>query len=393
MASALLVFCALCMAIAAPVAPAGLAPLGDRSGEPAPRWESDAVPRGREPMMSSGSLAAMTGSAQGGSPLEWLVFVEAVVFLFVLELSVLQKLTRGVASHCALVLFWICMGMFYNTCIWLTRGREQALYWFSGYCLELMLSVDNLLAFSMIFRAYRTPRHLMHRALLVGVAGSLVLRLALFSALGHEMHVHWWCRVGLGLLLMCSGAAALGEEQDDAADTVGVRLLKKCLGSRLDDCYDAQEHLVTVRDGKMRVTLLAFVVLCLLVVDLVFALDSVSAKVAAIPGLFNAFTSTVASTFALRAMFFVLNHLLDALEGMQYGISFVITFIGVRLVLGKWLYLPAWCVSVVACVAFALSMAYSLAVALGKARHARPGAARLSPDTGGRRSPIDSDRC
>mmetsp|Transcript_11674 Transcript_11674/g.26009 ORF Transcript_11674/g.26009 Transcript_11674/m.26009 type:complete len:217 (+) Transcript_11674:661-1311(+) len=90
-----------------------------------------------------------------------------------------------------------------------------------------------------------------------------------------------------------------------------------------------------------RATLLFIVVLCLELTDLIFAVDSVSAKVAQIPDVFMAYTSSVFAMFGLRSMFFVVDELVRYFTFLKYGLALILVFIGVKLCFSKWMHVPA----------------------------------------------------
>merc|ERR1719392_555503 len=98
---------------------------------------------------------------------------------------------------------------------------------------------------------------------------------------------------------------------------------------------------------QFRATMLVLVVFCLEVSDLLFAVDSVSAIVAAVPDLFLAYTSAVFAMLGLRAMFFIVDELVQLFQFLKYGVAAILVFIGVRLILGKLVHIPPGIVCVI----------------------------------------------
>merc|ERR1719471_316333 len=115
------------------------------------------------------------------------------------------------------------------------------------------------------------------------------------------------------------------------------------LGSRLH--YDYAKHgahaFMYGADGKLQVTLLFLVIVSLECTDVLFALDSVSAKVAQIPNQYLAFSSSVLAMYGLRAMFFIVRDLVAMFELLQYGICLILVFIGVQLMMADYINLGA----------------------------------------------------
>jgi len=243
-------------------------------------------------------------------------------------------------------------------------GERKALEWCAGYVLEWMLSMDNLFVFHLIFQTYQTPSHQVHKAVFVGVIGAIVMRMLFFMVVSTLLHVFHWIRIPFGFLLIWSGIeAAKGADDDvDVKDTALVRGLKWCLGSYLSEGYDESGCRLFVWDsGQCQVTLLFIVVACLEFTDIVFALDSVSAKVAQIPDQYIAFSSSVIAMFGLRAMFFVMQDLVEMFDLLQYGLCIILVFIGAELLLSQYVHLAASVVCILILSVFVCCIAGSLA--------------------------------
>merc|ERR1719316_1140114 len=100
--------------------------------------------------------------------------------------------------------------------------------------------------------------------------------------------------------------------------------------------------------------MLLFVVLCLEFTDILFAIDSCSAKIAQIDDQFIAYSSSILAIFGLRAMFFIIKDLVDYFELLKYGLCFILVFIGVELMVSYWVDLPSSTACIVICLTFAL---------------------------------------
>merc|ERR1719352_557987 len=107
---------------------------------------------------------------------------------------------------------------------------------------------------------------------------------------------------------------------------------------------------------QTRATMLALVVICLEISDILFAVDSVSAIVAAVPDLFLAYTSAVFAMLGLRAMFFIVDELVQLFQFLKYDVAAILVFIGVKLILGKLVHIPPGIVCVILFATLALSI-------------------------------------
>merc|ERR1719473_567754 len=95
-------------------------------------------------------------------------------------------------------------------------------------------------------------------------------------------------------------------------------------------------------DWRWHGTILVLVVMCIMITDLIFAVDSVSAVVAEVPDLFLAYTASVFAVLNLRAMFFVTDQLIQLFVLLKYGIASILIIIGLKLILKEWVVIPAY---------------------------------------------------
>jgi len=283
---------------------------------------------------------------------EWLTLFAIVFTLMCLDAAVSRKLASGFKTHLAMLVGWILCGLGYNVFYAMRYGVSDGMDWLIGYALEWMLSLDNLFAFQFILRTYRAPSAIQGKALLYGVLGSMVTRLMLFSVIGSMMRSIHYIQFVFGFILIYAGIQAVRDDDDgkDCSEVLFVRLLKKGLGSRLRDSYDLENHRLFVwdpADGRLCATLLVPLIFCVIVSDVIFAVDSVSAKVAQIPNQYIAYSSSVLALLGLRAMFFVIDDLVKYFELLKYGVCAILIFIGTELMIAGKFQLPDWVVLMV----------------------------------------------
>jgi len=206
-----------------------------------------------------------------------------------------------------------------------------------------------------------------HKAVFFGIIGAVLIRMVFFMVVSTLLHVSHWIRFPFGLLLIWSGIeAAKGGDDDDVnlEDTRLVRSMKWVLGSRLHEGYD--EHGIRAfkygADGKLQVTLLFLVIASLECTDVLFALDSVSAKVAQIPNQYLAFSSSVLAMYGLRATFFIVKDLVAMFELLQYGLCLILVFIGIELMLADYINMSSTTVCVLIASVFAVCVSGSVAL-------------------------------
>mmetsp|Transcript_80453 Transcript_80453/g.139629 ORF Transcript_80453/g.139629 Transcript_80453/m.139629 type:complete len:528 (+) Transcript_80453:125-1708(+) len=314
---------------------------------------------------------------------DWIVLFGVVFTLIFLEQAVLRSISGGYRSHLLLVFGWVGSAVCYNLYYLTVHGQKDGLDWFIGYVLEWMLSIDNLFAFQFIIRAYSCPVQLQHKAIFCGAIGALVTRMLLYFAIGSALHLIHYVQFLFGGFLIYAGIQALYDEDDnkDPRDFWLVRLLKACLGKRLHEGYDMQGQSLFIRQhGILCATLLVPLIFCVEVTDVVFAVDSVSAKVAQIPNQYIAYSSSVMALLGLRAMFFVIEDLVAYFESLKYGVCFILVFIGSELLISGWFQLPDWCVCMVIVSVFNVCIVISVLNKLFKAQSPHDASAMAAPE-------------
>uniref|UniRef100_A0A7R9ZXA6 Uncharacterized protein n=1 Tax=Pyrodinium bahamense TaxID=73915 RepID=A0A7R9ZXA6_9DINO len=276
---------------------------------------------------------------------DWIILALACAILCLIDVAVLQRFPDTFKVHLAAIVFWVVVAVFFNLIVWHRMGKQKSIEWISGYVLEWMLSMDNLFVFHLIFKTYKTPSNQIHKAVFVGVIGAVVMRLIFFMVVSTLLRLARWVRFPFGLLLIWSGIQAAKDdgEQVDVKDTLLISGLRRCLGSRFTGRYDEEGHSMFIWSSQegLQVTLLLMVIFCLEATDILFALDSVSAKVAQIPDQYIAFSSSVIAMYGLRAMFFVVQDLVEAFDLLQYGLCLILVFIGLELMFARYLHLAS----------------------------------------------------
>jgi len=280
-------------------------------------------------------------------PREWVILVAVCFVLCLLDGLVLRRAPDSFRWHLAVIGIWIVVAGFYLWGVWARMGRRHGVEWISGYILEWMLSMDNLFIFHLVFQTYKTPQAQIHKAVFVGIIGAVVMRMVFFLVVSTLLHAFGWFRWPFGAMLVWSGIEAVrGEEDDDGdvKDTRLVRCLKWAFGSMIKDGYDTEGTSIIIWDRKNRRVQLSLLFVVIVIVefsDIIFALDSVSAKVAQIPNQYIAFSSSVMAMYGLRAMFFIVQDLVEMFDLLKYGLGVILVFIGVELMFAHYIHMAS----------------------------------------------------
>lgn len=273
-----------------------------------------------------------------GSPLLWGAFLVGVLAMLALDLGVFHRDTHRVTSREAL--FWSCVWVSLSLCfcgfIWVQFGNEHALEWLSAYVIEKSLSVDNIFVFIVIFRYMKVPRDHLHRVLFAGILGALVLRAAFILVGLGLIEMFTWSLYLFGGFLIYTGLKLLiaGDDEPDegAGDSWVKRKAERWL--RVTREFDGPKFFVK-NDGRWFVTTLFVCLLMIETADVIFALDSIPAIFGISRDPYIVFTSNVCAVLGLRAMFFLLENVIDRFHYLPYGLGVVLAFIGVKMVLAE----------------------------------------------------------
>ncbi len=273
-----------------------------------------------------------------GSPALWIGFLVGVIIMLAIDLGVLNRHAHRVTVKEAAwwSVLWVSLSLLFNGFVWYRFGREAGLEFLSAYLVEKSLSVDNIFVFILIFRYMKVPRDHLHRVLFAGIFGALVLR-AIFIVVGLSLiQMFSWSMYLFGGFLLFTGIKLIFVGDDDPDEEQGDSWIKRKAEKWFRVTRDETEPVFFVRkDGKLWVTTLFVVLLMVETADVVFALDSIPAIFGISQDPFIVFTSNVCAVLGLRAMFFLLENIIDRFTYLPLGLGFVLAFIGFKMLVAE----------------------------------------------------------
>jgi tellurite resistance protein TerC len=214
-------------------------------------------------------------------------------------------------------------------------GEQRGLEFFTGYVIEKALSVDNLFLFLVIFRAFAVDEKIQHRILEWGILGALVMRGAMIAAGAGLIERFSWVLYVFGAFLVYAGLHMLFAKKAEMHPEENriSRFAKRYLRVRKE--YAGSKFFV--RDGgKLFATPLFVVLLIVEITDITMAVDSIPAIFGITRDPFIVYTSNVFAILGLRAMYFLLAGVLGRLRYLTAGLSFVLAFIGAKMIVEPW---------------------------------------------------------
>ena len=264
----------------------------------------------------------------------WLVTIGFILVLFMVDLG--QALFRPHEvefREAALAsIFYIAVAISFGIVFGVVAGWEWGAEYFAGYILEKSLSVDNLFVFVVIMGAFAVPKQYQQRVLIIGIFLALILRV-IFILLGSALlEAFSFMFLIFGLLLIFTAIQLFRHRDQDPSmeDNVVVAIARKRLP--MTDDYGTGSFTTRI-DGRLLFTPLLLVLIAIGTTDILFALDSIPAIFGVTQEVYIVFAANAFALLGLRALFFLVTGLLDRLVYLSIGLSVILGYIGVKLIL------------------------------------------------------------
>ncbi len=291
----------------------------------------------------------------------WVGFNIFVLAMLALDLGVFHRKAHAVSLKEASIwsVVWITLAMVFNVGLYLFAGPEPALQFFTGYLIEKSLSVDNIFIFVLLFTFFKVPAAYQHRVLYWGILGALIMRgtlIAVGVALIESFH---WIIYLFGAFLIFTGIR-MGFHKEIEVHPENDLLLKFI--RRFVPVTENYEHdrFFVRRAGQVMVTPLLLVLLVIDTTDLIFAVDSIPAVFAVTRDPFLVYTSNIFAILGLRSLYFVFAGIMEKFYYLKLGLSVILTFVGVKMVLADVFSLPTTLSLVVIAVVLTIAIVASI---------------------------------
>ena len=271
----------------------------------------------------------------------WGAFLIFIVAMLALDLGVFRRKSHEIKLKEALTwcAVWFSLAMSFAAIVWWWQGPERGLEWLTAYVVEIALSVDNVFVFIVIFTFFKVPKAHQHRVLFWGIVGAAILRfIFIFAGVALLARFHWLIYVFGAFLLVTGIKLALPQKDDfDPETNFAVRLLRRFYPVSPD--YDGGKFF-TMMNGVKAATPLFVVLIVIETTDVAFALDSIPAVLAISDLPFIVFTSNIFAILGLRSLYFALSGVMDLFRFLNIGLAFVLSFIGVKMLISGYYHIP-----------------------------------------------------
>jgi len=264
----------------------------------------------------------------------WIVFTVIVAILLFIDLYVTDHRRGKITVKTSLIwsAIWIGVSLLFNAFIFIYMDHKAGMQFFSAYIIEKSLSVDNLFVFLMIFSVMGIKPENQPHVLQWGILTAIVMRVFFILAGVALIHLFHPIIYIFGFFLFYA-AYRMAFGKDEAVNTennVLIKFFKKRFNLLTD--YEGKRFFVR-QDKKLFITPLFLTFLVIESSDLIFAVDSIPAVLAISSDPFIAITSNIFAILGLRALYFALAGIVDMFAYLKYGVSVILAFVGVKMVL------------------------------------------------------------
>jgi len=281
--------------------------------------------------------------------LVWIAFVAIVATSFVLDVGLCSKEKHSnlsIKQALSLSLLWVLIAFAFNAGLYYSHGPNVALEFLASYLLEKGLSVDNVFVFYVIFEQFEVPERYQRRVLQWGIIGALGMR-ALFIATGIQLleSFHFVIFIFGGLLVL-TGLRLMADDDEDSDNFQNkwfIRLARRFV-PYVDDFGNGKFFVPIITNPKttppttqIHATRLFFALICVEIMDAVFALDSIPAILSLTQDPLVVYTSNIFAILGLRALYFAISGMVHQFHYLKYGLAVILMFVGVKMLVSQYI--------------------------------------------------------
>lgn len=264
----------------------------------------------------------------------WAFFFAVVLIALFVDIGIVNRTSHVPTRKETIIwsIIWVSLALAFNYFVYREFGLGQAKLFLTGYLIELSLSVDNLFVFLLIFTFFKVPKKYQHRVLFWGIIGALGMRMIMIFAGAELVERFRWIIYVFGAFLVYTGLMMFRQSDDsfEPHESLIVRFATKYI--RITKHYDGNKFFV-IANGVRSGTLLLLVLIVVEFTDLVFAVDSIPAIFGITTDRYIVYTSNIFAILGLRTFFFLLADLADRFHYLKFGLAFILTFIGCKMLL------------------------------------------------------------
>lgn len=271
----------------------------------------------------------------------WIGFIAFLIVSISIDLGLHRKKDEELTFKDSMtrVGVWVSLALAFGVWVWQYFGPQKGLEFFTGYVIELSLSMDNVFIIAIIFTYFSVPLKYQHRVLFWGIVGALIMRGAMIFAGSALVQEYQWILYIFGAFLLFTGVklAFQKDEKYDPSNNPLVKLARRFL--TITSEFHGNKFWVK-QNGKWAATPLFLVLLLIEFTDLVFAVDSIPAIFAVTLDPFIVFTANAFAILGLRSMYFLLAGLITKFYYLKTGLSVLLIYVGIKMMIVEFYHIP-----------------------------------------------------
>lgn len=277
------------------------------------------------------------------TPIEimWMVFVVTATALFIADIKLSAGRAHEISRKEAMMLcaFWVIVATLFGFLTGHMLGFTKMVEFFTGYVIEYSLSMDNMFVFIMIFAYFNVPKKYQPKILTWGILGAVFMRLILIFAGVKLINTFHWIIYVFGALLIFTAIKMLVQKEGEMDP--GKNPVLKLLSKVIPIDKTAEGGAFFVKKEVWHATPLFATLVVVETSDLIFAVDSIPAVLAVSTDKFIVYTSNVFAVVGLRSLYFLLASIMDLFRYLKVGISIILFYVGVKMMISGYYKIPA----------------------------------------------------
>lgn len=289
--------------------------------------------------------------------LYWFAFIAIFIIVYMIDLYVTSHKRGPVSLKTSLswVGVWVTIALLFGVSLYfffpqhpdstIHTGPMMMTKFIAGYFTEYSLSIDNLFVFILIFSMMGIHPKNQPKLLKIGILISIILRI-LFIIVGMELveRFHWIIYVFGAILIWTAYKMAFSKEEDNVNPESNILYKLASRFFHIDPDAHSSKFFTRI-DGKFHITNIFLALLVIGSTDILFAIDSIPAIIGVIKeGMtgvltlaeenFIAISSNLFAVMGLISLFFALKGIMGMFRYLKMGVSFILLFIGLKMLLG-----------------------------------------------------------
>lgn len=264
----------------------------------------------------------------------WTIFATLVITLLFLDLCVFHRHSQEpkISQTIKICLSYMLIAFLFGVFVIYEKGVDTGMLFYTGYLVELSLSMDNIFVISLVFTSLNIPNKYQHRVLFWGVLGAIIMRAVMILLGSHLVTNFHWVLYIFSVFLIYTGVRMLmmQDKKEELTDTPLFKFIEKKFSVTR---HIHGEHFFVHHGKKKFITPLFFALIIIELMDVIFAVDSIPAIFLITTDIFVIYTSNIFAILGLRSLYFLLAEAVNRFKYLKQSLAIILIFIGSKIFL------------------------------------------------------------